>query len=209
MVFGILEGLGAPLIGAAAGLLGGERANSSARAERRAANAFTERQLKNRHQWEVEDLRKAGLNPVLSAHGTPSIGGSQMAQVINPADSMAKGMVAATSAAQLKKLNHEIKKIKQETFESAEREILNVDEQFKKREERREIQARTDNIRKQTEILGHQEHGHKVEGDIDQSDYGKMMRYLNRMNSGGALSNFIGNLKKSFKPKRKGFSYGR
>ena len=26
--------------------------------------------MKNRHQWEVEDLRAAGLNPILSAGGS-------------------------------------------------------------------------------------------------------------------------------------------
>lgn len=40
------------------------------------ANAFSERAYKHRHQWEVADLRKAGLNPILSAKfgggGSPS-----------------------------------------------------------------------------------------------------------------------------------------
>lgn len=41
------------------------------------ANAFTKEQLQNRHQWEVADLKAAGLNPILSAlKGAPSIGGS-------------------------------------------------------------------------------------------------------------------------------------
>ena len=36
--------------------------------------------MKNRHQWEVSDLRKAGLNPILSAGAAPSMGASAMAQ---------------------------------------------------------------------------------------------------------------------------------
>jgi hypothetical protein len=54
--------------------------NKANSAQAAAANQFTEKQLKNRHQWEVEDLKKAGLNPIMSAGGTPSIGSSAMAQ---------------------------------------------------------------------------------------------------------------------------------
>lgn len=34
----------------------------------------TRKMMRKRHQWEVEDLRAAGLNPILSAGGAPSMG---------------------------------------------------------------------------------------------------------------------------------------
>lgn len=88
-------GAAAPVIGAATGnphlaLLGEGIGAAATTADKQdfaansaaTANAFTEKQLKNRHQWEVDDLRAAGLNPILSAmKGAPSIGGSAMASV--------------------------------------------------------------------------------------------------------------------------------
>jgi hypothetical protein len=63
------------------------------------ANAYTTEQLKNRHQWEVADLRKAGLNPILSAmKGAPSIGGS--AQAVSPANAAQDSAALTSSASQ-------------------------------------------------------------------------------------------------------------
>ncbi len=42
----------------------------------------TKRMMKNRHQWEVDDLRAAGLNPILSAtKGPPSMGSPALMQI--------------------------------------------------------------------------------------------------------------------------------
>jgi hypothetical protein len=42
------------------------------------AQNFTREQMQNKHQWEVADLKAAGLNPVLSAHSGSQIGSSSV-----------------------------------------------------------------------------------------------------------------------------------
>lgn len=98
------------VIGAVAGLASAKMANNAAKDAAQDANEFTERQLKNRHQWQVADLRAAGLNPILSAMGTPSIGGSAQASTVNPIDSIAAG---AGSASQAMRVREEIKNLKE------------------------------------------------------------------------------------------------
>ena len=44
----------------------------------------------------------------------------------------------------------------------------------------KQIKANTDKLRKETEALVHKMHGLKVEGKIDQSTYGEIMRYVDR-----------------------------
>ncbi len=58
-------GQGAAIIGGSvlSGLFGSSSASRSMR--------FQKQMAKNAHQWEVEDLRKAGLNPILSGTGGP------------------------------------------------------------------------------------------------------------------------------------------
>lgn len=61
------------LIGGGLGLLGQERSSYEARLMADRQMAFQERMSSTAHQREVEDLRKAGLNPILSAtHGGAS-----------------------------------------------------------------------------------------------------------------------------------------
>lgn len=53
-------------IGAVGSFLSTSSANSAQSAMMRDQMAFNREVMQNRHQWEVEDLKKAGLNPLLS-----------------------------------------------------------------------------------------------------------------------------------------------
>lgn len=103
------------LFGDVLGFVAGERANSSAKSAAREKIGADRYNYKRRHQWEVQDLRKAGLNPVLSAlNGAPSLPGAGQAQVFNPADSMASMSNAMNTAklvkAQTKNLEAQARK---------------------------------------------------------------------------------------------------
>ena len=100
----ILGGIsGGGLLSAGATLLGGVMQNKASAKAASVANDFTTEQLQNRHQWEVQDLLAAGLNPILSAGGTPSIGGSAVADVpSNPlGDASSKILQAKALQAQI------------------------------------------------------------------------------------------------------------
>lgn len=72
------------------------------------------RMFRNQHQWQVEDLRKAGLNPILSTHSASGASASPTASVSapdfsnfgNPVDSLVK-MQGFSSARDLQKFNRE------------------------------------------------------------------------------------------------------
>lgn len=52
--------------------------------------------MKNRHQWEVEDLRKAGLNPILSAGGSGAAGNAPVIAAPDLAGAMKSGAETST-----------------------------------------------------------------------------------------------------------------
>lgn len=102
------------LISAGAEIFGGhqqaramEQANETNREIANAQMAFQERMSSTAHQREVDDLRKAGLNPILSAsHGgasTPS-GASTTVQPVNKLEGISR---AVSSAYQTNKLSKE------------------------------------------------------------------------------------------------------
>ena len=161
MPFGAIASIAGALIGASSA----KSTNKAAAQEAENSRLFTKEQLQNRHQWEVEDLRKAGLNPVLSAHSGAAVGGSAQAPVINPADGMAKAVEAAASALTLKRTEAEIDKIKSET------QVNKSIDKLKK--------AEYPGVKGQSEATAA---AAKTEKQIDESKWGEFLRYLNRIN---------------------------
>lgn len=75
--------------------------------------AFQREGMQNRHQWEVEDLRKAGLNPILSAGGQPPVPAGATATMHNPKPNRGELALAMSSAVQDLLLKYELRKTEQ------------------------------------------------------------------------------------------------
>lgn len=94
----------AALVGAGGSFLGGLFGNHSAKKAAKAQMAFQERMAKNAHQYEVADLKAAGLNPILSAGGSGAATPSGAMPNLNTnvvGDAVSSAMEAARSRAEL------------------------------------------------------------------------------------------------------------
>lgn len=90
------------VVGAVGSLFGAKMQNSAQSDLMAQSAAYSRESLQNRHQWEVEDLRKAGLNPILSA--TNSAGGQisvGTGQAVGP--DFSKALEAIAHSALMKK----------------------------------------------------------------------------------------------------------
>lgn len=88
------------LIGAAASIIGGNKANKAAKQSAREQMEFQERMRDTQHQAEVKDLRAAGLNPILSSGGSGAAAPAGASYV--PKDEIGPGVSSALQAATVK-----------------------------------------------------------------------------------------------------------
>lgn len=114
------------VIGAGSSIWGANQANSAA-FEMQANSINAQREfMQNRHQWEVADLKKAGLNPILSA--TNSAGGSisgATANTTGPDISGALNKIA--NSALMKKQTELLEKDLQVKQDNAKANLTNAD----------------------------------------------------------------------------------
>lgn len=116
-------------------LIGGLMGNSAKAKEAAKDRAFQLQMAQNAHQYEVEDLRKAGLNPILSGTGGPGArasGGSRADQsdVVTPAVNSA--LSAARMAQELDNLKAAEAKTREET-DNIRVDTMNKNQEFNQR----------------------------------------------------------------------------
>lgn len=190
-VFGAWFAAAAPIIGSViAGLFGRKGAkdqNEAQVASAREQMAFQERMSGTAHQREIEDLRKAGLNPILSATGgagssTPS--GAQ-ANIVNE---MAP---AVSSALAVRELGQRLKNLEQDRQLSIEQMYKTEQENLTSRANAKLIEATEARTRVQTEMDKSVLSGLRIESEIDRTKIGEITRYLNRIFGSGSSAQGI------------------
>lgn len=146
------------------------------------AQEFSSAQAATQHQRAVVDLRAAGLNPILSARlgGNAAMGGTPVGAGGGAAQLSSQFTQGQLSSAQVANIEMDTRK------KDAERSLAS--------QHYNESQARTDHVneqyRTQRELTQRAHHeagiasnsakGAELEGDIDETKYGALMRYINR-----------------------------
>lgn len=91
-LFSGIGSIGASLIGGLFGMEGQESANEANASMAQKQMDFQERMYKNRHTYEVADLRNAGLNPILSANSAASAPMGAQAVMQNTQEQLGQGI---------------------------------------------------------------------------------------------------------------------
>ncbi len=100
-------------IGAITSAFGAHKANKAAQASSREQMAFQERSYKHRYQWQMADMKAAGLNPMLAY--SSSAPGALSGTSYRPQNVLADAPAGVSSALQATRLKSELKNIAADT----------------------------------------------------------------------------------------------
>jgi len=184
--------IGGALIGGAASLLGGKKANAANSALSARQMDFQEYMSNTAHRREVEDLRAAGLNPILS--GTGGAGSSTPAGSTATAQNIGQGIDSA--------INTGLAARRQKT------ELAVMESQKAKNDQERYLASRVENIRQLDEGIRQQDlmaakldlqvrqarqKGLMDQAEMESSTAYKAKRYIDATNetAGGLLRNIF------------------
>lgn len=150
------------IVGSAVGLVGGVLGNKSSADEAQKSRDQSVQIAKHSHQWEVKDLKKAGLNPILSANSGASVSSLPVGSQVNPAAGIADSLNTAN------KIENIDKKIAESTIDLQSKSALNQEKQAGKNiaeqhlaetnellsaENKKNAEANREVIRKNAELL--------------------------------------------------------
>lgn len=176
-------------IGAGAGLLGGFQQNSAAKAAAAKQMAFQEKTLKHQYQWAMEDMRKAGLNPILAYKqgGAGSASGSSYTPQ-NVGSAAAHGAsTAASSAIAAQRQATELANIRADTHLKGQQSDAQTALALQHRMSAAQQAAQTGYTNQQTALLGYQTNSAKAAAAqaqtdlrLNKSEVGQIMRYIQR-----------------------------
>lgn len=102
----IMSGWGGAVADIGGGVLGSALQYVGSRDLQRRAYSNTKEMMRSKYQWATEDLRKAGINPMMAALGGQSIGASSAPSIgmpdIKPAESAKRHKILAAEARERK-----------------------------------------------------------------------------------------------------------